>query len=206
MGSASCRYRLNRSRCPRNCRAPLASVHHYWNDLIRAENEMPFADDVNLSQLPALAGNLLGRRLRQSAAFPLQSSRRRAHSPARCQRHQQICRRGRASRSLRIFHRASERYGRSAVADLVLEPARLRAHPASDLGRRPHRVATRRNRVVASKAEGRFGASRGSIRRCLASAEAELPGPGGPGNRRGHPRGWVGRAADACSRSRGAAA
>jgi len=36
----------------------LAGVHHYWIDLIRAENEMPFADDVNLSRLPALAGNL----------------------------------------------------------------------------------------------------------------------------------------------------
>ncbi|PWT80105.1 MAG: hypothetical protein C5B58_12300 [Acidobacteria bacterium] len=34
-------------------------MHRYWSDLIRAENEMPFADDVNLSQLPALAGNLL---------------------------------------------------------------------------------------------------------------------------------------------------
>jgi hypothetical protein len=44
---------------PQRLSSPLASVHHYWNDLIRAENEMPFADDVNLSQLPALAGNLL---------------------------------------------------------------------------------------------------------------------------------------------------
>jgi hypothetical protein len=44
---------------PEKLPSPLASVHHYWNDLIRAENEMPFADDVNLSQLPALAGNLL---------------------------------------------------------------------------------------------------------------------------------------------------
>ena len=43
---------------PQKLPSPLASVHHYWNDLIRAENEMPFADDVNLSQLPALAGNL----------------------------------------------------------------------------------------------------------------------------------------------------
>ena len=45
---------------PQKLPSPLASVHHYWNDLIRAENEMPFADDVNLSaKLPALAGNLL---------------------------------------------------------------------------------------------------------------------------------------------------
>jgi hypothetical protein len=34
-------------------------VHRYWKELIRAENAMPFADDVNLSRLPALAGNLL---------------------------------------------------------------------------------------------------------------------------------------------------
>jgi hypothetical protein len=44
---------------PEKLPSPLASVQRYWNDLIRAENEMPFADDVNLSQLPALVGNLL---------------------------------------------------------------------------------------------------------------------------------------------------
>lgn len=44
---------------PRKLPNPLGSVHRYWNELIRAENEMPFADDVNLSQLPALAGSLL---------------------------------------------------------------------------------------------------------------------------------------------------
>ena len=44
---------------PKKLPSPLASVHHYWTDLIRAENEMPFADDVNLSQVPTPAGNLL---------------------------------------------------------------------------------------------------------------------------------------------------
>jgi hypothetical protein len=44
---------------PQKLPSSLAGVHRYWNDLIRAENEMPFADDVNLSQLPALTGNLL---------------------------------------------------------------------------------------------------------------------------------------------------
>lgn len=44
---------------PEKLPSPLASVHCYWNDLIRAENEIPFAGDVNLSRLPALAGNLL---------------------------------------------------------------------------------------------------------------------------------------------------
>jgi hypothetical protein len=44
---------------PKKLAGPLARVHRYWADLIRAENEMPFADDVNLSHLPALAGSLL---------------------------------------------------------------------------------------------------------------------------------------------------
>jgi hypothetical protein len=43
---------------PEKLPTPLAGVHHYWTDLMRAENEMPFADDVNLSRLPTLAGNL----------------------------------------------------------------------------------------------------------------------------------------------------
>jgi hypothetical protein len=44
---------------PQKLPSPLAGLKRYWNDLIRGENEMPFADDVNLSQLPALAGKLL---------------------------------------------------------------------------------------------------------------------------------------------------
>jgi hypothetical protein len=43
---------------PEKLPSPLAGVHHYWTNLIRAENEMPFADDVNLSRLPVIAGNL----------------------------------------------------------------------------------------------------------------------------------------------------
>jgi hypothetical protein len=44
---------------PRKLPGAFAGVHRYWKELIRAENAMPFADDVNLSRLPALAGNLL---------------------------------------------------------------------------------------------------------------------------------------------------
>ena len=127
---------------------------------------MPFADDVNLSQLPGARGQL---RLVIVSTNPQHFRfnhlgdelihRLGANVTSKFADEVEL------SRSLRIFHRASERHGRSAVADLLLQPARVRASCASDLGRRPHRVATRRNRVVASKAEGRFAASRGSIRR-----------------------------------------
>ena len=44
---------------PRKLPQTLAGVHRYWKNLIRAENAMPFADDVNPSQVPALPGGLI---------------------------------------------------------------------------------------------------------------------------------------------------
>lgn len=37
----------------------LARVHAYWRGLVRGDNDMPFWDDVNLSDLPDLTGRLL---------------------------------------------------------------------------------------------------------------------------------------------------
>ena len=34
-------------------------MQNYWNDLRRGENAIPFSDDVNVSALPELSGNLL---------------------------------------------------------------------------------------------------------------------------------------------------
>ena len=47
-------FRLSRKLPPK-----LAGVHHYWKSLIRAENTMPFSDDVDLSALKRYSDNLL---------------------------------------------------------------------------------------------------------------------------------------------------
>jgi hypothetical protein len=44
---------------PRRLPIGLARLQSYWNDLRRAENALPFSDDVNLSALPELSGNLV---------------------------------------------------------------------------------------------------------------------------------------------------
>lgn len=44
---------------PRNLPKPLHDVLEWWRKLIRAENTMPFADDVNPSELSQLTNNLL---------------------------------------------------------------------------------------------------------------------------------------------------
>ncbi len=44
---------------PRKLPPRFASVHQYWKVLIRAENPIPFSDDVNLSRLEKLSANLL---------------------------------------------------------------------------------------------------------------------------------------------------
>lgn len=44
---------------PQKLPKSLGIVLRYWRDLIRAENTMPFADDVNLSELSKLADNLV---------------------------------------------------------------------------------------------------------------------------------------------------
>ncbi len=45
---------LSRTMPPR-----LARVHRFWQGMIRAENTMPFSDDVNLAPLRTLAANLM---------------------------------------------------------------------------------------------------------------------------------------------------
>ena len=44
---------------PRRLPTRLAQVQTYWNDLRRGENAVPFSDDVNLSAIPELSGNLV---------------------------------------------------------------------------------------------------------------------------------------------------
>jgi hypothetical protein len=44
---------------PRKLPKKFANVLRYWKALIRAENPIPFSDDVKLSQLSGLSGNLL---------------------------------------------------------------------------------------------------------------------------------------------------
>lgn len=44
---------------PQTMEPDLARLHAYWRDLIRGENAMPFSDDINLSQVPELAGRTL---------------------------------------------------------------------------------------------------------------------------------------------------
>ncbi len=44
---------------PRKLPSGLASVHRYWQSLVRGENAIPFSDDVNLSQLPELSADLM---------------------------------------------------------------------------------------------------------------------------------------------------
>jgi hypothetical protein len=104
---------------PEKLPTPLTGLHHYWTELIRAENEMPFADDVNLSQVPALAGNLL---LVDVFAKPqrFRFNHLGDELTHRLGTNRQIRRRGRASRPFRVLHRASERYARSARANLLL--------------------------------------------------------------------------------------
>ena len=44
---------------PRKLPSRLAPVHRYWKTLIRAENMMPFSDDVSLSSLERLSAHFL---------------------------------------------------------------------------------------------------------------------------------------------------
>lgn len=44
---------------PRKLPPSLARVHRFWKDLIRAENKMPFADDVDLSGLSKSPARLI---------------------------------------------------------------------------------------------------------------------------------------------------
>jgi hypothetical protein len=44
---------------PRRLPARLARLQSYWNDLRRGENAVPFSDDLDLSALPELSGNLM---------------------------------------------------------------------------------------------------------------------------------------------------
>ncbi|WP_445503513.1 hypothetical protein [Microvirga sp. G4-2] len=44
---------------PDNLEPDLSKALAYWKDLLRGENPMPFSDDVDLSQLPALSSNLM---------------------------------------------------------------------------------------------------------------------------------------------------
>ena len=44
---------------PRTLPARLAQLRRYWSDLRRGENAVPFSDDVNLSVVPELSGNLM---------------------------------------------------------------------------------------------------------------------------------------------------
>jgi len=44
---------------PANLSPELAQVHSYWENLKRGENNVPFADDVNLSKLPGLQGRIM---------------------------------------------------------------------------------------------------------------------------------------------------
>jgi len=44
---------------PKRLPPTLAHVQAYWDRLRRGENNMPFWDDVNLSSLPELSGNLI---------------------------------------------------------------------------------------------------------------------------------------------------
>lgn len=49
-----------RSHTPPDTLEPdLARVLDYWKNLIRGENTMPFADDVDLSRLPELSASLM---------------------------------------------------------------------------------------------------------------------------------------------------
>jgi hypothetical protein len=44
---------------PARLSSDLGRVRDYWNNLRRAENQVPFWDDVNLSALPGLEGRLM---------------------------------------------------------------------------------------------------------------------------------------------------
>jgi hypothetical protein len=44
---------------PRQLPPTLAGIHQYWKKLIRAENPMPFSDDVSLGSLEKLSRNLM---------------------------------------------------------------------------------------------------------------------------------------------------
>jgi hypothetical protein len=44
---------------PRKLSPGLDTVYRYWQGLVRGGNAIPFSDDVNLSQLPDLSGDLM---------------------------------------------------------------------------------------------------------------------------------------------------
>ena len=44
---------------PRKLPVRLARLQHYWNDLRRGENAVPFSDDVNVSAVPELSAILM---------------------------------------------------------------------------------------------------------------------------------------------------
>src|SRR6516165_674681 len=44
---------------PRRLPARLARVYQHWNNMKRGENAIPFSDDVSLSALSELSGNLM---------------------------------------------------------------------------------------------------------------------------------------------------
>jgi len=44
---------------PARLSSDLGRVRDYWNSLKRAENQVPFCDDVNLSALPGFEGRLM---------------------------------------------------------------------------------------------------------------------------------------------------
>jgi hypothetical protein len=44
---------------PRHLPRTLAGIHQYWKKLIRAENPMPFSDDVNLGLVEKFSRNLM---------------------------------------------------------------------------------------------------------------------------------------------------
>ena len=44
---------------PARLSSDLGRVRNYWNSLKRAENQVPFCDDVNLSALPGFEGRLM---------------------------------------------------------------------------------------------------------------------------------------------------
>jgi hypothetical protein len=109
-------------------------VQRYWNDLIRAENEMPFADDVNLSQLPALVGNLL---LVDVFAKPQRFRFNHLGDELIHRLGTNIT--GKFADEVELhgpfeFFIAQASATVEARAPLLLQPARLHAHPASDLG------------------------------------------------------------------------
>lgn len=44
---------------PRQLPSTLARIHQYWKKLIRAENPMPFSDDVNLGPIEKLSARVM---------------------------------------------------------------------------------------------------------------------------------------------------